>query len=187
MRTGRLTVRRLGDTDAQVIHRWLNDPAVLEHYEGRDRPHSMPMVMDHFLRRADETTACLVLHDADPIGYIQFYPVGPEEKAVYGLPPSERTYGMDQFLGEPGSWNRGIGTELVSAIVRFLFADLRAERVVMDPHVDNLRAIRCYEKCGFRRVRMLPAHERHEGEMHDCWQMELLAPGAGPGHDTRFL
>ncbi|MEH1834506.1 MAG: GNAT family protein [Nostoc sp.] len=38
-----------------------------------------------------------------------------------------------------------------------------------DNPFDNPRAIRCYEKCGFVKVKLLPAHELHEGEYSDCW------------------
>jgi RimJ/RimL family protein N-acetyltransferase len=33
-----------------------------------------------------------------------------------------------------------------------LFADPAVTRIQTDPHVTNARAIRCYEKAGFRRV-----------------------------------
>lgn len=39
----------------------------------------------------------------------------------------------------------------------------------------DLRAIRCYEACGFRKVKRLPAHELHEGQWKDCWLMEYQA------------
>jgi len=43
----------------------------------------------------------------------------------------------------------------------------RARKVVLDPHVTKPRAIRCYEKWGFRKVKLLPRHELHEGERRD--------------------
>ena len=46
--------------------------------------------------------------------------------------------------------------------------------MVLDPHVDNERAIRCYEACGFHKVKKLPKHELHDGVWVDCWLMELL-------------
>lgn len=57
-------------------------------------------------------------------------------------------------------------------MVNYLIHDKNADRVVMDPHVRNTRAIRCYEKCGFKKVEILPKRELHEGEYQDCWLME---------------
>ena len=62
------------------------------------------------------------------------------------------------------------GADLVGADLRE--ANLEgAQRVVIDPRVENLRAIRCYEKAGFRKARRLPRHERHEGRWCDAWLM----------------
>ena len=46
-------------------------------------------------------------------------------------------------------------------------------RRVIDPHVDNPRAIRAYEKAGFRKQRVLKEHEFHEGRWHDAWLMTI--------------
>jgi aminoglycoside 6'-N-acetyltransferase len=42
----------------------------------------------------------------------------------------------------------------------------------MDPQLRNKRALRCYEKCGFTPVKILPQHEQHEGIMEDCHLIE---------------
>ncbi|WP_309138169.1 GNAT family N-acetyltransferase [Priestia megaterium] len=47
-----------------------------------------------------------------------------------------------------------------------------SEKIVLDPQAWNQRAIACYEKCGFKKVKYLPKHEYHEGELRDCWLME---------------
>lgn len=79
---------------------------------------------------------------------------------------------MDQFIGETEYWNRGLGTHLVKSMVTFLVEQKHAELVVMDPQTWNERAIRCYEKCGFKKVTLLPKNELHEGEYRDCWLIE---------------
>lgn len=43
-----LSVRRLVAPDAELLVKWLSDPLLLEYYEGRDRPHTMEMVLEHF-------------------------------------------------------------------------------------------------------------------------------------------
>ena len=79
---------------------------------------------------------------------------------------------MDQFIGESTYWNKGVGTQLVSAMVAYLIEEKGADRIVMDPQTWNERAIRCYEKCGFKKVKLLPENELHEGEYRDCWLIE---------------
>ncbi|WP_244280672.1 acetyltransferase [Paenibacillus jilunlii] len=40
---------------------------------------------------------------------------------------------MDQFIGEPGLWNQGIGSQLVKETAVFLLTVKRADKIVMDP------------------------------------------------------
>ncbi len=42
----------------------------------------------------------------------------------------------------------------------------------MDPQLRNTRAMKCYEKCGFKKIKILPKHELHEGVHQDCWLIE---------------
>ena len=173
LKSERLAIRELIEDDKLLMVKWLSDPEVLQFYEGRDRPLDLAQVEEDFYGEVDDETRCLILYEEQPIGYVQFYPVGEEERLVYGyLDPAEILYGMDQFIGEPAYWNKGIGTELVEMLVAYLLNEKNADRVVMDPQTWNVRAIRCYEKCGFKKVKLLPKHEWHEGEYRDCWLIE---------------
>jgi len=168
-----ITVRQLNRDDERHLVRWLSDPAVLQYYEGRDRPHDAQMVREHFYDEQDETIRCMVEYRERPIGYIQYYVLEEDERHEYGYDDvDEIIYGTDQFIGEPDYWNKGIGSLLVQSMVAFLVEQKKAQRVVMDPQAWNARAIHCYEKCGFLKVKLLKAREWHEGEMRDCWLME---------------
>jgi len=163
----RLMRNELGDY--QVMSKWLSDPRVLEFYEGRDHPLALEQIQSEYarcIRGEEDVTPCLIMLQSVPIGYMQFYLVGEESRNSYGLPADEclkAVYGIDQFIGEVSCWNRGLGTRSISLLLRYLFQTKSARKVILDPHVTNLRAIRCYEKCGFRRVKVLAAHELHEG------------------------
>ncbi len=61
--------------------------------------------------------------------------------------------GIDQFLADGARLGQGLGTRMVSAFVRRLFEDREVTRVQTDPDPHNARAIRCYEKVGFRALR----------------------------------
>lgn len=169
--TETLTVRELELNDKDLLVTWLNDPLVLKYYGGRDRPHDRDMVDAHFYQE-DSVTRCLIEFHHQPIGYIQFYELGAEERLEYGYSdPAEKIYGTDQFIGETAFWDKGIGKLLVSSMLDYLIGVAKADRVVMDPQQWNVRAISCYERCGFKKVKELIAHEMHEGQFRDCWLM----------------
>jgi aminoglycoside 6'-N-acetyltransferase len=181
IRDGNLAVRRMRDelADYELMARWLADPRVLEFYDGRDHPLSLASVIEKYSPRilaADGVTPCLLILENEPVGYMQYYPVSEESKSEYGIGASTDAsglYGFDQFIGEPERWNQGLGTRGVTLLVEYLFRNEMARKIVIDPQARNPRAIHCYEKCHFRKVKLLPEKELHEGKMEDCWLMEL--------------
>ena len=62
-----------------------------------------------------------------------------------------RHAGIDIYLSRRGQ-GHGPGTGAVSLLARFLFEQRGHHRLTIDPGAANHRAIRCYEKVGFRRV-----------------------------------
>ncbi|MEA3319390.1 MAG: GNAT family N-acetyltransferase [Bacillota bacterium] len=170
----KLLIRKLQQgRDEEYLLKWLTDPKVLEFYEGRDAIFNIEDILRKFFKRDDEVLRCLVVYDGKNIGYIQFYPINKATSALAEYFEMERVYGLDQFIGNPDYWNKGIGTLLITSTVNFLLTKIRANRIVMDPMISNGRAIKCYEKCGFKKIRELREHILHEGEYRDCWLMEL--------------
>jgi aminoglycoside 6'-N-acetyltransferase len=90
--------------------------------------------------------------------------------------PKYRHASIDLFL-DPSLHGRGIGTEVVRRVVRYLFQERGHHRITIDPAADNTAAIRAYEKAGFRRVGVMRSYERDvDGRgWHDGLLMELLA------------
>lgn len=178
MKKHSIELRELMEEDKYILARWLSNPQVLQFYEGRDNPFSVSKVEAAFFDENPEETRYIILHENQPIGYSQFYEIGEEERKIYGCSDlKEVIFGMDQFIGEPEYWNRGIGTQIVKLMIKRLIQEKQASRIVLDPQTWNERAIHCYEKCGFRKVKLLPEREWHEGEYRDCWLMEYVVDG----------
>lgn len=135
LRQNILLVRKLKESDKGLLVNWLSNPSVLHYYEGRDRPHDLEMVNEHFYNRIDDhVTGCIVEYEGIEIGYIQYYPLDDSTKNNYGYTDlTEKIYGTDQFIGEVEYWNQGIGKFLVNSMVDFLINKKDAKRIVMDP------------------------------------------------------
>jgi aminoglycoside 6'-N-acetyltransferase len=176
VRSGDLLVRRLRDDDAEALARWLSDDAVLEWYRGRDRRLDVAGVRATYLAGGDRILRCAVEWDGDLIGYVEVGELASEERASLGYRRDEpAVFRVDVFIGEADYRDHGVGTQVVEAVAWELLAHHGAERVVLDPDARNVRAMRCYEKAGFERVRPLPGHVRLEGEAHDAWLYERTA------------
>jgi aminoglycoside 6'-N-acetyltransferase len=114
----------------------------------------------------DGTVALTVEVDGGVTGMIQFH----EE-----TDPEFRHAGIDVLLAT-GSHGQGLGADAVRTLARHLFEERGHHRLTIDPAAANERAIRCYEKAGFRKVRFLKAVEMHEGKMQDEWLMVAEPP-----------
>ena len=170
---GPVTVRSLTPEDAGILLKWMTDPAVLEHYGGRDERFTPERIQEDFYREEWNARKCIVEYGGKPIGYIQIYQLDGELCREYHYPhPDWFSFGIDQFIGEPEYWNKKIGRTFITMVVEHLTKAEGARSVVLDPHDNNLRALRCYEACGFRKIKFLPKHELREGVMEDCWLME---------------
>ncbi|WP_234123493.1 GNAT family N-acetyltransferase [Clostridium hydrogenum] len=170
---GKLSIRGLENDDKKLIVKWLSDNRVLQYYEGRDNPFDEQMVKEKFYDGDSDVTRCIIEYYNIPIGYIQFYLIDEEERSEYGYADfGGNVFGTDQFIGEPQYFGQGIGTELMKAMIDFLIEEKDAQKIVLDPQVLNKRAIKCYEKSGFVKVKKLLKHEVHEGKLRDCWLME---------------
>lgn len=104
--------------------------------------------------------------------------------------PDYRHAGIDIYL-DPSVHGRGLGTEAVDGVARYLFEQRGHHRVTIDPAAENVRAIACYRRVGFRAVGVLRRYERtSDGHWRDGLLMDLLpddlrspappAPSASP-------
>lgn len=121
--------------------------------EWRVRPHVIqwwgpPEVEDPEEALADPHVALWIVELAGrPFAYAQDYdPHAWTPHPFSHLPPGSR--GIDQFVGEPDMLDRGHGSAFVRQHCDHLFA-AGASAIGTDPHPDNVRAIRAYQKAGF--------------------------------------
>lgn len=114
----------------------------------------------------DEGVGMVIELEGRIIGFIQYF----EE-----TDPDYRHAMIDITL-HPDWCNRGLGTDALRTLARHLFEDLGHHRIMIDPAVDNARAIASYRKVGFRDVGVMRRYERaNDGTWRDSLLMDLLA------------
>lgn len=173
----RITFRPMNNDDLVLMLKWLTDARVLEFYGGRDKKYTQETICEHYTKqRADKRYRVIIEYDAVPIGYAQMYRIEGQLFDEYHYPKTdEKVFAMDQFIGEPEYWNKGIGTEYCRVVCQYLQTEMGADRVILDPRKNNPRAVRAYQKAGFQIIKELPEHELHEGKKEDCVLMEWRA------------
>lgn len=167
-------IRLLEESDFPLMLKWLTDERVLQYYDGRDVKYTLDSLSCKYQHDFEGGGFRVIIQYQDvPVGYGQIYQVVGELFDEYGYPETDRkVYATDQFIGEPAYWNRGIGSTYLKLVCTYLKEEKDADIVLLDPHKDNHRAIRAYQKAGFAIIGELLEHELFEGEKKDCWLME---------------
>lgn len=122
--------------------------------------------MDDWLADDGETVGFAIELAGRVVGSIQYV----EENS-----PGYRHAGIDLFLDRDHQ-GRGLGPEAIRAVARYLLEVRGHHRLTIDPSAANERAIRAYERVGFRVVGVMRQYERGpDGTWHDGLLMDLLA------------
>jgi aminoglycoside 6'-N-acetyltransferase len=131
--------------DLPMVRNWLEEPHVAQWWGGPDEQFALvrgdlaePAMQQFIVAVADR-----------PFAYLQCYDLAAWPNNGFGMQP-EGTRGMDQFIGEPDMIGRGHGSALIRNFLEQLTLS-GTPRVVTDPDPANARAVRAYEKAGFRK------------------------------------
>ncbi|MEW5872172.1 MAG: GNAT family protein [Chloroflexota bacterium] len=77
-------------------------------------------------------------------------------------------------LGERSDWGKGYGTDAMRVILRYAFTELNLARVSLTVFEYNPRAMRSYEKAGFRYEGRSRQFLRRDGQRYDLLFMGIL-------------
>jgi aminoglycoside 6'-N-acetyltransferase len=152
LRGERVTLRPLTVDDIEPLNAIVAMPGVREHW-GTD-----PQI--------DDQDAFAIIVGDEVVGWLGWY----EEDD-----PDYLHGGLDIFLA-PAFQNRGYGREALRLAARWLIEERGHHRLIIDPAVANERAIRTYERVGFRPVGVMRRYERGpDGVWRDSLLMDMLA------------
>ncbi len=139
---------------AQLV-RWFQDPHVAAFYPEDPTPEQILKKYGGRMSPKSRIRPRMILYQANPVGYAQFYPLAPEEIACDGLDPGGQWGGFDLLIGETHLWGNGIGYTVVCLLLDEL-RSLRLTRAAIDTALHNKRALRLYRKAEFETFRILP-------------------------------
>ena len=148
-----VSLRLMTEHDIPLLHGWLNQPHVVEWWGG-ERP-SLEEVHAKYLPRVmaqERVVSYIGMLGDTPFAYAQSYIALGCGGGWWEDETDPGVRGIDQSIGLPGLLGQGLGTRLVRALVELLFADPAVTKIQTDPAPVNHRAIRCYEKAGFRQT-----------------------------------
>jgi RimJ/RimL family protein N-acetyltransferase len=166
---GRLVaLRRPHPDDLAAVRRWYADPELARLTRYQTRAMSEPEVELFFRSRllAPDALAYAILElpERRLVGFTTFS----------GLDPDNGSVLYHITIGEREAWNRGLGTETTTLMLSHAFERLGLHRVGLTVFEFNARAVRAYEKAGFRVEGRLREAVRRDGRYWDEITMGVL-------------
>lgn len=138
-------LRRATMADLTMVHRWLARPEIEAWWGPKSATGAevrLAMVSPHAICRMIEC-------DGNAIGYAHAV-----DAAIWGaqLPDdlAPGTWDLDLFIADERHRGIGAGTAALTALRQEVFATTLAVAVAVFPSISNERAVRAYEKAGFR-------------------------------------
>ena len=86
-----------------------------------------------------------------------------------------RTATLGIFIGEKEERSKGYGTEAIKLLLDFGFNYLNLHEIKLDVYEFNKRAIKCYEKIGFKEYGRRRKCKFINGKYYDSIEMDILA------------
>lgn len=153
-----IAFKKLELSDLILLHDWLNQPHVHEFYD-KDKENSIEEVQKRYAPKVkgEKPTDCyFVLYEGTPVGYIQKYFVNAWPELGSYLQYDNSVVSVDLFIGDFKLFGKGFGSFMLSQFLnQVVFADPKVTRCMIGPEPSNKRAIRSYEKVGFKHVQTL--------------------------------
>lgn len=148
----RFTFRPLELADLPMLHGWLARPHWTQWWGPAPTLAEVEAEYGAWITDPAKVQPHIALLDGQPFAYIQSYVAMGSGDGWWEDETDPGVRGIDQSIADAAQLNRGLGTAMVKAFVARLFADPRVTHIQTDPDPGNTRAIRCYEKAGFRAV-----------------------------------
>lgn len=165
----RIYLSPIDPEDAALFTRWINDVEVARWYDCVSRVQTLSAEQAYLERKAlntEQHSFAIVLRDGNRLlGCISFLHTSLLHRIA--------TIGI--YIGEAEDRSKGYGAEAIRLLVDYGFRWLGLRNIDLTAFSGNARAVRCYEKVGFKEY-----GRRHEafytdGHWQDKVHMQLLA------------
>ena len=168
----RICLRPTGLSDAALRYNWFNDPELTRLYLGRFSLMSYRQVEEEIIFSTYPYLSTglyeLAIQTMDTnlyIGNAFFRKMDWQNRsAEYGI-----------FIGNQEQWGKRIGAEVTQMMLQHAFSEWGLQRIWLTALAFNLRAIKCFEKCGFHTEGVLRDAIWSGGKFNDVVLMSSIA------------
>jgi len=134
----------------ELMYKWCSQKFIYEWFEQRKL--SLKEIENKYKNKLfmNNQRLFFINYNGLKIGFVQIYKY--EDKKSNKLRKYDSIFEYDIFIGESEYLSRGIGSQIVNYINKYIYETYLCDCIVLRPFDRNERAVKCYEKCGFERV-----------------------------------
>ena len=152
-----------------MLHRWLNEPGVVQWWEGDDVSWDA-VVREYDPASPDSTEHWIASVDGRDVGWIQCYPAVDEPEETdrwWQFSIASDAAGIDYLIGDAADRGHGIGSAMIRAFVDEVVFGLHPtwSQACAGPFLANEASWRALAKAGFRFVGIIDG----DPEARDLW------------------
>lgn len=143
----KVNLRPLRDDDLWGRVEWLNDAEILKLFTGTVPSRTYSISDAERWRRNLEADISTIVWAIDTktgrhIGDID----------LHSIDHGAHTAKLTILIGDRAFWNDGYGSDTIRTVLLFAFLSMSLWTLTLRVYDFNLRAVRCYERCGFKRI-----------------------------------
>ena len=152
--------------DAEMFTGWLNDIEILFNLQLYGSIISLETEKEFLINLSKEHNYSIInLETEELIGICGFLDIDHvNQTAEIGI-----------FIGNKHFWDKGYGTEALSLIIDYGFKALNLHNIILKVYEFNKRAIKCYEKIGFKKIGIRREAVHRNLDKHNVIYMDILS------------
>lgn len=162
----RIRLRAIERSDIPAFVHWFNDPEIRK-YLRMYMPFSQAQEERWFEAHLQDQSSLIFgieTLDGKLIGNIGLHDITWKDRHAY----------LGIVIGEKDYWGQGYGADAITTLLNFAFTQMNLHRVFLTVYDYNQRAIRCYEKCGFKHEGCMRQAHFYDGKYYNELVMGVL-------------
>lgn len=140
LKNDNLVLRHTTAEDVQILCDWWSDGKIMAHAGFPNGVHTdFNNLMEKIKNETDISRRLIIEIDSNRVGEMSYSIEN--EVAEIGIKICDFDY-----------QEKGYGTKVLKMLIRYLFKEMKAQKIILDTNINNTRAQHVYEKIGFRKI-----------------------------------
>ena len=164
----KVVLRRPELRDVKSLYEYRNDPDIVQLLGGFSKGYSTKDIEDWLeshRARDDEIVWVIAEKEGDRcVGHV----------GLYNIDHRVRCAEFAIMIGDKACWGKGLGKQVSISVMEYGFEQLNLHRIKLTVLVTNVRAVKLYEKIGFRKEGTLRHEQYRDNQYVDVLVMGIL-------------